>query len=525
MDSFVSHPLIKPNSMQHRLYQANILHEALHKNMLIVLPTGLGKTPIAVLLAAHRLEKFPDSKVLVLAPTRPLVNQHYKSFMKFMNIDEGKFCVVTGLTKPEDRERLYSEKQLLFATPQVIDHDLRSGRIDLSGFSLLVTDEAHHSVGGYSYPFVAKYYLEHAKHPRLLGLTASPGGTKEKIREICSNLGIEAVEIRTETDADVAPYVQDKEVDWEYVELPESFLKIRGLIEGLLNKRVESLKKLRLVRYSKVSKKELLRVQGELMKRLKQGDKRAFMGISSATQAIKLDHALGLLESQGLPSLESYWAKLRREENRNDKALSGNSDIKAAMLLTSELLEQGSTHPKMAKLCSIVHQELARNPGSKIIVFASFRDTVREVVDALSRVEGARPVMLVGQRSTGSGGGQSEGLSQKEQLQCIEDLKDGVYNVMVSTNIGEEGLDVSGMDLAIFYEPVPSEIRTIQRRGRVGRHKLGRVIVLITKGTRDETYFWSARNKEKEMHKTLGKLRDDLAEDEDEGQKDLEDFG
>jgi Fanconi anemia group M protein len=508
--------------MAHRLYQSNILNEALHRNMLVVLPTGMGKTPIAIMLAAHRLEKFPGSKVMVLAPTRPLVNQHRMSFTKFMNMPEERFCVITGLVSPEDRELMYKEKTLVFATPQTVNHDIRAGRISLSDFSLLVTDEAHHSVGGYSYPFVAKHYLENAKHPRLLGLTASPGGTKEKIKEICANLGIEAVEIRTESDADVAPYVKEKEVDWEYVELPESFMKVRKLIEDLLAKRVDTLRKLGMVRYGKVSKKELLRVQGEMMKRVRQGDKRAFIGISSATQAIKLDHALGLLESQGLAALESYWAKVRASENRGDKTLTNSAEIKAAMLLTNQMYESGSTHPKMAKLCSIVHQELAKNPKSKIIVFASFRDTVKEVVSALSRIDGVRPVMLVGQRSTSRGG--DDGLSQKEQIRRIEELKEGVHNVMVATNIGEEGLDISGMDLAIFYEPVPSEIRSIQRRGRVGRHSLGRVIVLITKGTRDEAYFWSAQRKEKEMHKTLGKLREDLADDEGDEQAELTDF-
>jgi Fanconi anemia group M protein len=511
MDSFVSHPLVRPGVLAHRLYQANILSEALKKNMLVVLPTGMGKTPIAVMLAAHRLEKFPGSKVLVLAPTRPLVSQHHRSFLKFLSLPEESFCVITGLVNPDDRELLYREKTLIFATPQTINHDIKAGRISLSNFSLLVTDEAHHSVGSYSYPFVAKQYLESARHPRLLGLTASPGGTREKIREICANLGIEAVEIRTEHDADVAPYVKEKEVDWEYVELPESFMRISAMIGNLYKKRVESLKKLRLVRYDRVSKKELLRIQGEIMKRVRQGDRNAFAGLSSVTQAIKLDHALGLLESQGLASLESYWQKLRASENRNDRALANNEDIKAAMLLTNQLCEAGSTHPKMAKLCAIVHQELAKNPRSKIMVFASFRDTVKEIVSALSRIDAVRPVMLVGQK---------EGLSQKEQIKRIEELKEGVHNVMVATNIGEEGLDISGMDMAIFYEPVPSEIRSIQRRGRVGRHSLGRIIVLITKGTRDEAYFWAAQHKEKEMHRTLSKIRNDL---EDE-QSNIDDF-
>ena len=192
------------------------------------------------------------------------------------------------------------------------------------------------------------------------------------------------------------------------------------------------------------------------------------------------------------------------------------------MLLTSQLLEQGSTHPKMAKLCSIVHQELAARPNSKIIVFASFRDTLKEIASALSRVSGAKPVMLVGQRSTGRGGDQADGLTQKEQLRVIHGYESGEYNCLITTSIGEEGLSMESADLAIFYEPVPSEIRTVQRRGRVGRVKAGRIIVLITKGTRDEAYLWAAHSKEKIMKNTLSRMKD--AQTEDEEQEHLDSF-
>jgi len=119
-------------------------------------------------------------------------------------------------------------------------------------------------------------------------------------------------------------------------------------------------------------------------------------------------------------------------------------------------------------------------------------------VNSLKNIEGARPVEFVGQR---------EGLTQKEQIQRISDFRDGVHNVLVGTSVSEEGLDIPAMDLAVFYEPVPSEIRSIQRRGRVGRQKVGRVIFLITRRTRDEAYFWSAKNKEARMHKTLYRMK------------------
>ncbi|NIQ18127.1 MAG: DEAD/DEAH box helicase family protein, partial [Candidatus Aenigmarchaeota archaeon] len=103
--------------------------------------------------------------------------------------------------------------KIIFATPQTVENDLKNNRLNISKFSLVVFDEAHHSIGDYAYPYIAKVYLENARNPRILGLTASPGGTKEKIKEIMKNLGIKSVEIRTEEDFDVAPWVKKKQIE------------------------------------------------------------------------------------------------------------------------------------------------------------------------------------------------------------------------------------------------------------------------------------------------------------------------
>jgi Fanconi anemia group M protein len=493
-EKFIEHPLIKPKTMQSRLYQEAMLGEAVKRHMLCVMPTALGKTNIAILLAAHRLKQYPQSKIMVLAPTRPLVSQHSRTFKKFMKIPEQDMQVLTGMVKPIEREQLYKEKKIIFATPQTIQKDLENKRLSLKEFSLLVADEAHHSVGRYAYPYVAKHYLEEAEHPRILGLTASPGGTSEKIKDICKSLGIDAVEVRTEQDEDVIPYIKEKEVDWEYVDLPERFLKIKSLIEGIYRKRIASLRKMGYIHRRYASKRDLLSLQQSLSKSIREGNKKAFGGMTYTVQAIKLEHAQGLLETQGVHILDKYWSKLRSETTKTARQLLNNKDISSAMLLTQELIQSGSSHPKMAKLCSIVGQQLASKPDSKIIIFANFRETVKQIAYALEKIDNVRPVMLVGQK---------EGLSQKEQMDVIRRYNEDEYNCLITTSIGEEGLDIPAMDLAVFYEPVPSEIRSIQRRGRVGRQKIGRVIVLVTRGTRDEAYKWSAYHKERRMHRTL----------------------
>ncbi len=491
---FVEHPLIKKGKLERRLYQENILSEASRRNTLCVLPTGLGKTPIAVMLAALRLERFPGSKVLVMAPTRPLVSQHHRTFLEFMNLPEDELQHVTGTTKPEQRKNLYAEKRVIFATPQTIKNDLENGRLFLRGFSLLVVDETHHAVGGYAYPYVVKRYLEESENPRILGLTASPGSDTAKIRDICRNAGIESVQIRTEKDEDVSPYVRERKIYWEYVKLPENFLKIRNLIQSEFESRIRTLMRMGLLRRKKATKKDLLSLQSRLHSAIKQGHKRAFTGMFYTVQAIKLEHALTLIETQGVGILESYWKKIRSGTSKADQALANSREISNAMWLTQSLAETGAKHPKISKLASIVHQELSKNPDARIIIFANYRETVKEIANALSGIENARPSEFVGQR---------EGMSQKEQARVIRNFSDGTYNILVATSVAEEGMDIKKADIAIFYEPVPSGIRSIQRRGRVGRHSLGKIYVLITKGTRDEAYYWSSVSKEREMKSAL----------------------
>jgi len=463
-------------------------------NTLCVLPTGLGKTNIAIMVAVSRLEKFPDSKILFVAPTKPLVAQQFRAFKKYMNLPEEDFAELNGTVSPDLRRRSYKHNTLIFATPQTVRNDIIERRVSLDDFSLFVIDETHHSVGMYAYPYLAKKYLEQANNPRILGLTASPGGDKAKIDEVMENTGLDVVEIRTESDKDVAPYIQDKEVEWVKVELPPNFLKIKSLIDDAYIKRIGTLRKMGFVKGSFVSKKRLLALQKSLVMSMKRGGKRSLIGMTYTNQAIKLDHSMMLLETQGIGSLETYWKKIRSGSTGADKSIRNDKSVKSAMFMTNNLFEDGAKHPKMGKLLTIVSNQLRENPESKIIIFANYRDTVASIVKSLENISSVRPIAFVGQK---------DGMTQKIQEEHLSDFRKGVYNALVCTSIGEEGLDIPSMDIAIFYEPVPSAIRSIQRRGRVGRQTFGQVVVLMAAKTRDEAYYWTAKKKEESMERTL----------------------
>lgn len=494
--------LLKTENFEPREYQKSIAETASKTNTLVVLPTGIGKTLVAVLVAVKRLEEYSDSKILITAPTRPLNAQHKKSFEKFTTIDPEEIILVTGKIAPQDRTELYKRGRVVIATPQTIENDLGTGKLNLEDFSFIVFDEAHRCVKEYAYTYVAKKYMEQSKHPLILGLTASPGGTIERINEIRKNLFIESVEIRSEYDGDVEPYVKEIARDWVYVELPEEFKKIKTLVEESLKENIFWLRDHHMIQTLKPSKKLLLMLQNRIMSRYMQGSKNyAMMWVVMKTaESIKLEHALELLETQNISSLLDYLKKFEKSKKKTDQRIFKDPRIREAIKLVEELKEKNIEHPKLNRLLEIVKTEIEKNPSVKIIVFANYRDTV-DKINELMKNNNIKSEILIGQAIK-----KGKGLTQQQQIEILKNFMEGMFNVLPTSSIGEEGIDYHA-DIAIFYDAVPSEIRVLQRRGRVGRQKVGKVIYLITKATRDETYFWSAIHKEKKMKGILYDLK------------------
>ncbi|MEM3079761.1 MAG: DEAD/DEAH box helicase, partial [Thermoproteota archaeon] len=192
---WVKHPMIKPNTLEVREYQVKIAKSCLKRNTLVCLPTGLGKTLIALLATAEMLKLKPQSKVIFLSPTRPLVLQHLNTFRKILALNPREMEAVTGYIAPNQRVNLWNKK-VVFSTPQVLMNDLLNGKADLSQVSMIIFDEAHRAVGDYAYTFIA----ERASGERgvlLLGLTASPGVDADEINVIKRNLYMEKIEART----------------------------------------------------------------------------------------------------------------------------------------------------------------------------------------------------------------------------------------------------------------------------------------------------------------------------------------
>jgi ERCC4-related helicase/ERCC4-type nuclease len=506
MSSYLEHPHLLPQTVEKRLFQLDLAATALTASSLIVVPTGLGKTVIALMVLLARMDK---GRVLFLAPTKPLVEQH-AVFLQRVLKDKDIVTMMTGESPPEKRIESWGKSRIVVSTPQVIENDLLSRRIDLKDVSLVIFDEAHRAVGGYAYVYIADRYHREAKSPLVLGITASPGSQSEKIAEICTNLSIEKIQTRTENDPDVAPFVHDREIEWVKLTVPKELLLIRSAIEELLSRRIDDLNLLGIspVRIdAKSSKKELLGLQATLMSSAKTlANKSTFAAISLMAEIFKLHHAVELAETQGPDALARYFQRLEGEalSRSGSKASRRIMQDPGFRQVVDALPSLEVEHPKPAAVKRILQEQIAAKPESRIMVFTNYRDTATSLLSFLKDEPAILAVRFVGQSSRDN----DQGLSQKKQAEILQKFRAGDYNVLIATSVGEEGIDIPATDLVLFYEPVPSEIRSIQRKGRTGRARAGRVVVLMAKGTRDEAYHWISERKEKNMNRQIRDLSD-----------------
>ncbi len=525
--NYVEHPLIRSKKIEARIYQQVIFDSARQDNTLVVLPTGLGKTQIAIMLTADRISEDSDSKILMMAPTRPLALQHQKTFEEAIDLPEKYFKVLTGRTKPEKRVGKWKKGKIFFGTPQTVERDLISGKVTFQSFSLLIFDEAHRAVGDYPYGFLAERYVDLTEDPLILGLTASPGGESDRIEKVSENLHIDNIEIRSEDHPNVKPYVQKVNIERKMLEMPKPVEKIKRFLEMQLKDHLKQLRKMGFLdSVQNIGKSELLDVQ----KKIKEGKKeeepnpsrRYFDGLTEQAAAFRLSHCIELIECQGLEALEKYLKRLSKKSGKPGaskalKLLLRDPRMKKVFRLVESSVGR-IKNPKLDEAKKIVSEEISKNPESRIILFAHYRDSIKRLVEEFEEMKDVNPAKFIGQ----SNREEEKGLTQREQANILDDFRNGKVNLLISTAVGEEGLDIPGVDLAIFYEAVPSEIRNIQRRGRTGRQRPGRVVILIMKGTRDEAFYWSAVHKEKRMKETL---REMSKVEESRNQKSIEEFG
>ncbi|KAL7581706.1 hypothetical protein ACA910_022247 [Epithemia clementina (nom. ined.)] len=500
-----------------RQYQFEIARTAVLHNTLVGLPTGLGKTLIAAVVMYNYYRWFPTGKVVFMAPTLPLVNQQVKACYDIMGIPEQDTAVLTGKMLPQRRASVWTDRRAFFCTPQTMQKDIDQGRVDPKQFVLVVFDEAHRTRGDYSYNKIVHQLEEGGAQFRVLGLSATPGSQIKTIQEVVNSLRINKVECRSDDDADVKRYVHDRQTEVVLVKQQSACRQIESTINDILEPELLKLRRAQAFPYhgnATVTQWLVVKARTDYVQRTKD------YTLNVTFEVVRtLVEMRSTLHQQGVGVVRGKLMRLRDEKKRCVLAqITGSERFAKLMELVLEatcdpsssklsVAERVMNNPKLQKLQEILieHFERARLSGSssRAIVFSQFRDSVAEIVTILGASRPmVRPRHFVGQgkgsssssssKSDASSGGavsvSVKGMTQAEQHQVIKQFREDVYNVLVCTCIGEEGLDIGEVDLIVNFDSLQSPVRMLQRVGRTGRKRDGRVVFLVAEGAEEKTH-------------------------------------
>ena len=493
--NFIRHKLIKSDSVELREYQTNLANDVKNQNSLIVLPTGLGKTTIALQVIADYMQNGTGG-VLFLAPTRVLVNQHYE-FLK-ENLLIADIGIVTGEDLLSKRKKKWMNS-VVCATPEITKNDFARNIVSPDQFALVIFDEAHRTIGDYAYSIIAKYF--ESTNTRILAMTATLPSEKEKAKEIVTRLHIKNLIERSDESPDVKPYIQKTETEWVKVDLTKEMMAIQMCIKLALEERYKELRKNGLRLSDNKSLSQLLNARQFVLTQNRRSAKPLFT-------AIRITYALNIFEAHGITPFLKFCDRTKEKKGAGIKELfETDPNFTRAISLAKTEQSNGLEHPKIDSLIDILH-----DVKSKVLIFSSYRDSVNVIHQKLLDMDISAEILI------GKSG--ETGLKQKKQIETVQRFRDGVTKALIATRVGEEGLDISEVNLVVFYDNVPSSIRFIQRKGRTGRKDRGRLVVLIAKNTIDETYYFIGKRKIDSAKNMGNKMIKHLEKDE----KVLDDF-
>ena len=372
----------------------------------------------------------------------------------------------------------------------------------------------------------------------MLALTATPGSRVEQVQEVINGLNIARVEIRTERSLDIRSYVHRRRSETILFDTTEEMQLLMELFSNALQ---PVLAKLTAQNAYWSRDPMALTPFGLTQARAKwmQSDagRNANMGLKAMMHGIftvlaSLAHSIQLLKNHGIGPFyhtivgfrnsvlegggngSKYKKQINEDENFNKmvnlvRSWISNPDFvghpKLEYLrdyILNHFLDAGEGRHHAASTTTTVPTTTTgttttppSTSGTRVMIFAHFRDSAEEIVRVLNRSQPlVRAHVFVGQASGKTG---SAGMDQKQQLSVIQQFRQGVYNTLVATSIGEEGLDIGEIDLIVCYDASASPIRMLQRMGRTGRKRAGNVLLLLMRGKEEKDSLQASDNYEK----------------------------
>ena len=492
-----------------RDYQYNIVHKSLFNNLLVALPTGLGKTFIAATVMLNWFRWTKNAQIVFLAPTKPLVQQQYDACCNITGIPRSMAAFMTGELNAAVRAEDWEDRRVFFMTPQTLVNDLNTGIADAKKIVLLVVDEAHKATGKYAYVQVVNLIRKYNSSFRILALTATPGGNVEAVQTVIDGLDIARVEIRTEESIDIRQFVHSRDVQLEVFDNSDELntclellsAAIRPVLTQLASQNAYWGRDPTTITLYGLRMAQVQWNQSEAGKNAGFGTKnwirmmfQPLMGLAQGLELLKF-HGIG-----------PFYRKMKIFENESSgmgkfaKQIAEDQHFKKLMNYMRTWVNNPDFvgHPKLEYLKRVVlNHFMDAGEGqisssgraaadTRIMIFAHYRDSAEEIVHLLEKHGPmVKPHIFVGQSASKD----SDGMNQKTQGEVLKQFKSGTYNTLVATSIGEEGLDIGEVDLIVCYDCSKSPIRMLQRMGRTGRKRAGKIAVLLMRGKEEGDYY------------------------------------
>ncbi|XP_035388629.1 Fanconi anemia group M protein isoform X2 [Electrophorus electricus] len=519
---------IYPTNFPIRDYQLKISEECLFQNTLVCLPTGLGKTFIASVVMYNFYRWYPSGKIVFMAPTKPLVAQQIEACYKVMGIPQHHMAELTGGTAAPQRRELWRTRRVFFLTPQVMVNDLLRNTCPAPEVKCVVIDEAHKASGNHAYCQVVRELWNQTKQFRVLALSATPGGDMKAVQQVITNLLISHIELRSEESPDIQAHSHQRSLEKIVVPLGESLMGYHTRYLQVLEKFTSRLTQMRVLYHrdlATITKYQLIMAREQFRRNPPPHIMRTQHGVLEGDFAlcISLYHGFELLQQMGLRSLFLFtqnimlgtkeYSRARHELQRSPVFMDLYREMEAMFHTSAGGPEERFfySHPKLQKLDEVVlhhfrtwskNSDCGQDSSSgdasggvstRVMIFSSFRESVQEIAEMLNRHQPLIKVMtFMGQASGGKG---LRGFTQKEQLEVVRKFRDGGFNTLVSTCVGEEGLDIGEVDLIVCFDAQKSPIRLVQRMGRTGRRRQGRIVIILAEGREERTYNQSQSNR------------------------------
>ena len=498
MPPVISHPLLVENEIEARAYQLEATNASLSSSTLLVLPTAMGKTAVQWMVIGETL-RTKEGSALLLAPTNALVDQQHRGLERVMNLQEGETIGrMTGAIPPSKRKGAWEEHRIVVATPQVVRNDAQKGILNLSKVAVLIVDEAHRATGNAAVAQVGDMLMDANSNAIILGATASPGWNESAVEEVCERLHLDGIHVRSSDEPMLKPYSSPLEIEQIRVPVPNELREMAAPLETWLEAIISRERRLgHYIRSGIITMGGLNEAMQRVQSAIAREERIAYRSAGDLGTAIRLHNLSNLLVCQGIAASREAIRRMQirlMSKEKGHRKLKEFLDDSRIRNLEARLEDMEEIHSKVSFTRRVIRQEISRNPDGRMIIFANYRDTVAAIVSFVEDIPGIKPTPFVGQANR-----EKDGMSHSEQIKRLDAFRNGEYNVLVATSVGEEGLDIPRADLVLFYEPVGSEIRTIQRRGRTGRHDSGTVYVLIAQDTRDEGATAAATKREERM--------------------------